>query len=315
MYGVEGIQLSRQYKQYISGFEDWEWRNVAEAYVLFEENLGTRLSIDETCLSQDEVYTIVTNKDGHGKKGTLVAMVKGTKSEDVIMVLRKMSAGKRAQVKEVTLDLSPSMKLIVKRVFPCAVQVSDRFHVQQLMGEALEDLRIKHRWEAIDQENTEIQMAKEFDRTFRPHVLSNGETRRQLLARSKRLLLIHSSKWTDTQKVRAEVLFRYYPDIKMAYDRYLELVQIYNTLDASRPKLLTRLARWYERVRKMQMKSFNTVLETFMNNYDTILNYFDNRATNASAESFNAKVKAFRLQFRGVRDIPFFIFRLATIFA
>jgi transposase len=111
------------------------------------------------------------------------------------------------------------------------------------------------------------------------------------------------------------VLFRHYPDIKTAYDRYLELVQIYNTLDASRPLLLTRLARWYERVRKMQMKSFNTVLETFMNNYDTILNYFDNRSTNASAESFNAKVKGFRLQFRGVRDIPFFIFRLATIFA
>ena len=52
-----------------------------------------------------------------------------------------------------------------------------------------------------------------------------------------------------------------------------------------------------------------------MNNYQTILNYFDNRSTNASAESFNAKVKAFRSQFRGVRDIPFFIFRLAKIFA
>ena len=32
-------------------------------------------------------------------------------------------------------------------------------------------------------------------------------------------------------------------------------------------------------------------------------------------ESFNAKVKAFRVQFRGVRDIPFFIFRLTKIFA
>ena len=52
-----------------------------------------------------------------------------------------------------------------------------------------------------------------------------------------------------------------------------------------------------------------------MNNYLTILNYFDNRSTNASAESFNAKVKAFRAQFRGGRDIPFFIFRLAKIFA
>ena len=54
---------------------------------------------------------------------------------------------------------------------------------------------------------------------------------------------------------------------------------------------------------------------TLSHNYQTILNYFDNRSTNASAESFNAKVKAFRAQFRGVRDIPFFIFRLAKIFA
>ena len=41
------------------------------------------------------------------------------------------------------------------------------------------------------------------------------------------------------------------------------------------------------------------------NNYATIANYFENRLTNASEESFNAKVKAFRNQFRGVSDIPF----------
>jgi transposase len=51
------------------------------------------------------------------------------------------------------------------------------------------------------------------------------------------------------------------------------------------------------------------------NNYATIVNYFDNRSTNASAESFNAKVKAFRSQFRGVTDIPLFIFRLTKLFA
>ena len=41
------------------------------------------------------------------------------------------------------------------------------------------------------------------------------------------------------------------------------------------------------------------------------MNYFDNRYTNASAESFNAKVKAFKARFRGARDIP----RLAKICA
>ncbi|WP_236536095.1 transposase [Tenacibaculum maritimum] len=49
--------------------------------------------------------------------------------------------------------------------------------------------------------------------------------------------------------------------------------------------------------------------------YQSILNYFDNRSTNASAESFNAKVKAFRAQFREVRNVEFFLYRLTQIFA
>ena len=78
---------------------------------------------------------------------------------------------------------------------------------------------------------------------------------------------------------------------------------------------LPKLAHWYEDVELLDNKIFNSVINTMQNNYGSIVNYFDNRSTNASAESFNAKVKAFRSQFRGVRDIPFFIFRLAKIFA
>ena len=42
---------------------------------------------------------------------------------------------------------------------------------------------------------------------------------------------------------------------------------------------------------------------------------FGNRSTIASFESFNAKIKAFRVQFRGVRNIEFFLFRLTNIYA
>lgn len=315
LYSVDGELLSRQYKQHISGFKEWKLRDTAEEYVLFPDNIGTHLSIDETCLSHDELYTIVTNKEFKGKKGSLVAMIKGTKAEVVIDVIKKISVGKRSVVKEVTLDLSPSMQLIVKRSFPCAIQVSDRFHVQKLLGEALEEIRIKHRWKAIEAENEKIKLDRSRKQQYIPKTYENGETRKQLLARSKYLLLMHCSKWSKVQQRRAEVLFNLYPDIKECYDRYLELVDIYNIKTDNRPTLMTKLARWYDRVEKMKLKCFNTVLQTFMNNYQTILNYFDNRSTNASAESFNAKVKAFRTQFRGVRDIPFFIFRLTKIFA
>ena len=75
------------------------------------------------------------------------------------------------------------------------------------------------------------------------------------------------------------------------------------------------LAKWYERVEKSGFKMFRTIVKTVYNNYDEILNFFVNRSTNASAESFNAKIKSFRASLRGVSDINFFLFRLAKIYA
>ena len=76
-----------------------------------------------------------------------------------------------------------------------------------------------------------------------------------------------------------------------------------------------KLAKWFNEVEESKFKSFNTISNTIQNHYETILNYFQHRSTNASAESFNAKIKAFRAQFRGVRDIEFFLFRLCNIYA
>ncbi|WP_367184717.1 transposase [Bacteroides caecimuris] len=53
--------------------------------------------------------------------------------------------------------------------------------------------------------------------------------------------------------------------------------------------------------------------ETMLNHYETILNYFVNRETNAFAESFDAKIKAFGIQPRGVGNIPLFMFGLCRL--
>lgn len=314
MYGVDGKKLSFWYKCFLSNYKEWNQRYHAADYVLFKENIGERLSMDETCLSQGELYTIITNKSAHGGKGSLVAMIRGTRSEDIIYYLNHLPRAKRLKVKEITIDLSPSMRLIAKRAFPNATIVSDRFHVQKLMNEAISDLRVDYRWQAIDQENEEVAFAKEIGRKFIPHTFENGDTRRQLLARSRHIVMKHHSKWTDSQKRRAAILFREYPAIEEAYGVSMKLTDIFNT-KCNKSVALTKLARWYEEVEKLNCKFFNSVTQTMQNNYATIVNYFENRSTNASAESFNAKVKAFRNQFRGVADIPFFIFRLATIFA
>ena len=70
--------------------------------------MGTDLSIDETQIG-DDVRTILTNKDGHGRKGSLIAIVKGTNADDVVKVLLQLPEEKRNAVKEVTMDFSDSM--------------------------------------------------------------------------------------------------------------------------------------------------------------------------------------------------------------
>lgn len=66
----------------------------------FPENCGPNLSIDETALSKDELFTIVTNKDAHGGPGTLVAMMYGTKVSEIVAVLEEaIPAWRRLKVK------------------------------------------------------------------------------------------------------------------------------------------------------------------------------------------------------------------------
>ncbi|MPM71057.1 hypothetical protein SDC9_118020 [bioreactor metagenome] len=306
--------MERQYREHLSGFEDWEHIHHAEEYLIFPQNIGEFLSIDETSLSDGELYTIVTNKAAHGKKGTLVAIIQGTKSDDIIWALNKIPRNKRSRVKEVTLDMAPNMAVMVKKSFPNATQVIDRFHVQKLAFEAVQEIRIKYRWEAMDKENKEIELAREFKKKYIPEVLDNGDTLRQLLARSRYLLFKQRSKWTYSQRQRAELLFERYPLIEKAYDLSIDLGRIYSKTK-DRSVALTKLAQWYDKVEKASIKSFAVTAKSIQENYSSILQFFTNRSTNASAESFNAKIKAFRAQFRGVNNIPYFLFRLSKIFA
>ena len=261
-----------------------------------------------------ELYTVVTNKAAKGKKGAIVAILAGTKSDVVIDHLQKIDLKLRNQVTEITLDMANSMKLIAKKAFPKAMQVTDRFHVQKLALEAVQEVRIKLKWLALDQENTAIAEAKSNKTPLIIKEYSNGDSPKQLLSRGRFLLYKSQNKWTETQKVRADILFEEHPEIKTVYDLSQKLRSIYNQ-NTLKSVAITKLAHWYNQVEKLDIKSFNTIMNTIKINYDSILNYFERRSTNAGAESFNAKIKAFRNQFRGVRKVDFFLYRLTKLFA
>ncbi|NJO90878.1 MAG: transposase [Chloroflexia bacterium] len=313
-YHINGNQFGQQYKDFLSDYKDWEQKSHAQEWMLFPENVGIKLSIDETALSNGELYTVVTNKAGKGQKGALVAIIEGTQSDNIIKVLEGIPEETRELVEEVTLDMAGSMNRIVKQSFPKASLVIDRFHVQKLAYDALQEMRIAHRWDAINEETNNIANARQDNRQYVPDILSNGDTKKQLLARSRYLLFKSAEKWTEKQKIRADILFDLYPDIKKAYSLTHSLRMIFSK-NKVKGVAYTKLAKWFNDVTDSGFKAFNTISATIYTHYQNILNFFNNRSTNASAESFNAKLKAFRATQRGVTDMAFFLFRVAKIYA
>ncbi len=109
-YHIDGHTFEKQYKEVLSGFRDWDQLEHADKWLLFPDNIGTRIAIDESSLSNGELYTFVTNRDARTREKSLIAVVAGTKSEDVIDVLRRIDEEKRVM---------PSKKSPLTCPIPC----------------------------------------------------------------------------------------------------------------------------------------------------------------------------------------------------
>ena len=146
-YHVDGDNLERSYKYHLSDYSTWVQKEHAGDWVLVPDNIGEHLCIDETSL-QDDLFTILSNKAGHGRQGTIISMVRGTKACEVIKVLMQIPEEDRLKVKEVTLDMSESMRSIVEQVFPNALITLDCFHIIKRCLEAVEELRLRYKRDA-----------------------------------------------------------------------------------------------------------------------------------------------------------------------
>jgi transposase len=313
-YQVNNQKLHRHYKHKVSGYKQWNQISHAEDYLLYPDNISEHLSIDEVSLSKGELYTIVTNKHVQTKnKKSIVAVINGTEAKTIQQVLEKIPAAQRAQVKEVSMDMARNMGLAAKNCFPNSSSVIDRFHVVRLVMDALQHLRVKLRWKAIEDENNAIKQAKEKGEKYQPEILSNGDTLKELLVRSKYLLYKFEYDWTLNQSIRAAILFEKYPSLKTVYKLTLSFRNLYETL--TKEHAIIKFNDWKQKVIETKIDELNTVVYSIEHHLENILNYFDNRSTNAYAESFNSKIKGFRANLRGVADVKFFLFRLEKLFA
>ena len=341
---IDGDELERSYKHHLSDYPEWEQRDHASNWILIEDNVGENLSIDETML-QEDLVTILSNKEGHCKQGSVISIVRGTKAEDVIEVLMQIPEEARLAVKEVTMDLSSSMRAIISTVFPNATIVLDCFHVLKRCHDAIEEVRLHlkrdaqvelRRQEREFRENEERRARnrkkyrqkhkrkpgvvyrgpkyKRKNSRFKAPTYSNGDTKIELLTRTKRALTQSREKWSDKTAERMKILFEEEPKLKEAYDIVNCLRSIFRSKTLDKESARIKLHGWYELATKCSLREIKSARDAIKSREDEVLNYFINHSTNAGAESLNSKIKTFRAQLRGVSDYPFFMYRIYKIF-
>lgn len=300
-YHIKADEFGRAYKDYLSDFRTWKHQSHTQKWLIFPRNMVANLSIDETAFTNGDLYTIISNKDAHGRKGALLAIVSGTKVEDVVAAIQKIHWYLRCKVREVTMDFSEGMRQIVLECFPNATITLDRFHMQQLVSDAMQELRLKHKKEEQKFLNEQRKLFNEqlkekyerslkrrkknkkdkrgrkpirMNKAFVPERLSNGDTIPELLSRIRYPLMVSGEKWTTTQKERISLLFERYPDLKEAYSIVHSLRMIFSNTKSTWISAYESMQKWYDKVKAFANDSFNTAPTLYVTGkmkYSTIL--------------------------------------------
>jgi hypothetical protein len=292
--------------------------------ILKPENLGEQMAVDEKYIN-GKFYTLLTN----AKTGKIALMASTTKSE-LLSQAGSLLGDKRFDVKILTRDLASYYDWFGRTNFMNAAHVADKFHVLKHAFDALQDLRIYHRQKLLSKKREAFEKYKKLKKdkpklrfTYNENKLANGETHRQLLARSRHLLFKYPNQWTQNQSERANLLFKNYPDLKLSYKFIIDFRNWYsadNVIGKELDKkarfdklqmINNQLNKWMQRVNLADITEISNFKSLVERHRGEITNYFITGASNAIAEANNSIINAFIRNNRGTRNLDFFYFRLS----
>ena len=335
-FGIAGKKIAVWYRNVLSGFTNPEAQKglhlndtvdqtlvdrktgktkIVYVPILNPENFGEDMALDDKNID-GEGYTILSNK----KTGKIAMMASTTKHHILEEILSKVPVAVRCKVKTLSRDLAESYDWLARSMFFWAQSVADKFHIVKMALEALQDIRVRYRQEIL---TTEREGKK--DKTKKNHRTSsapkrtsryeNGETIKEVLAKSRYLLFSFSSAWRESQLARAKILFREFPEIKTAYNCICRFRMWYQKKHASTDVAREELYGWYATVLQTKIPELLNLVSSLKRHEDIILNYFATHQTNAFAESLNSRISACIRMCFGIRDIDFFHFRIKKYFS
>ena len=123
--------------------------------------------------------------------------------------------------------------------------VADKFHVVKHIIEAVQTVRLRLKQEEIAKLPTTKKERKEYEKHTK---LINGESRIELLTRSRYVLFKRTENWTVSQQKRAILLFETFPLIKTTYELTQQIPKWLDKENVGQYewKIEQQLIHWYD---------------------------------------------------------------------
>lgn len=267
-------------------------------HIMKPKNVGTHMCIDEKMIGK-KYCTILSN----AKTGKIAMLIESMNPLIIKDALSIFDAEILNQVQQICCDMSPMMKKICRECFSKASIIIDKFHV------------LKHVYDFIH--GIRIGMKNNLDKKDNVQVRDTLWTAKQLLTKSRYVLMRPKVKWSADEKIMAKHLFGLYPKIKLAYEYVQRLRSWYNIENKVQPQwwLEKNLEQWVEDIEQDFPVASKFICKMIIKHEEHIINFFKDGLTNSKAENLNGKIQRFVANNYGLRNRDFFYYRLQVYFA
>lgn len=234
------------------------------------------LGIDEIHLRR--VHAVFTNIED----STLLEIFPGNKQVQIEEFLASLD---RNKVEFVCMDMHHPYRRAVKAIFPKALIIADRWHVQKYATLALESFRKRLRADLSDYE-------------------------RKLLKREKTILLGRNYNLTEYEQDKLLEWIAKFPglgDIYAAKEKYMDIWDAKTRSEAE-----AKYQAWKDGLDPGVVPSFHELIRVMKNWPDEIFRYFEYGYTNGLTESLNRQIREL---YEGGRGYSFEVFRAKLLFS
>ena len=239
------------------------------------------LGIDEHFFNKKVGFiTTLCNLEKH----KIFDLLKGRSEKSLANALRKLKGRNRVRV--VCIDLSVTYRSIIRKYFPNAKIVSDRFHVIKLVQQ-----HFLNTWRILD---------------------PIGRKNRGLVSLIRRKPV----NLKEEQKVKLKEYFKQYPAIGMIYDAKVSICELLNLKTQnvkSVKKLIPQFLKWIDLLRDTPFPPLQTLADTLESWQEEITRMWRFSKNNGITEGFHNKMELIQRRAYGFRNFENYRLRVIVL--